>query len=144
MSINSLEKLRVNFENFPVGHSEHSRNKENTRLRLIFHISLVFSSTRFSYTFCLTVLRWLIGTTLQHLLGWKTLARKKKLNNCWDGKRLHRSKTILLVRTLSQIIIHCHKYETPPQITKHLHAQPEQLIEQLPRAECLLAWLLRL
>ena len=36
-------------------------------------------------------------------------------------KHLHRSKTILLIQTLSQITIHFHKYETPPQVTKHLH-----------------------
>ena len=49
----------------------------------------------------------------KQLLGWKTLA--------WGPKHLHRSKTILPIQTLSQITIHFHKYETPSQITKHLH-----------------------
>ena len=60
-------------------------------------------------------------------------------------KHLHGDKTLPQIDNnsiLSQITIHFHKYETPPQI--RTVAQPEQLIKQLKRVECLLAWLLRL
>ena len=61
----------------------------------------------------------------KHLLGWKPLARKKAIAGwktlAWVAKHLPRSKTILLIQTLSRITKHFHKYETPPQITKHLH-----------------------